>query len=585
MAAERMEKILEEVGEEIAGSRGLIYLATVSRVLPETLRDTDLCDVKVLTRKQVAEFFLDALNNPAGNPLGGRPPRRQSVVEKLVVFKESHNDGDAHFHVAARLLTARAFAPAKRALRQRHRLPSHWSCSHTHWWSAVRYGVMPSPRKPEEDKNPFIWPPDKRLDLFAEAQEPYTARAWKARREEKDKKAAVAEKPQKFSKSDLTSVILSEGLRTRASVIAYAKRAGTSAMQAYVDKNIRKLDEFVEDALEWGKAEETEQLEKETDWALVCRTAASECPAGDACEHRQVAAEFFQQNSASFGRKDLALALRAILVGGPSKQTRVPLLVGTTNTGKSTVVLPFDALFGYGKVLHKPAPKSSFALRNISKGKRFIFWGDYRPVEYACLPNQPVSVDTFLSLFQGQWLEVAASQSFHDGNMDCRWTRGAVMTAKLDGLWKPCPERGVSAEDVEHMQQRVHVFFCAGRMSKEQMKKVEPCACCMAKWIVDGSAFGDAVAALQPMPPARALGADAAPGPDTLAGGAAQVEGFFELAQSKQIPDEVAKRLEREVADLGAASVGELSSSDWQSLASWPALRPLQQRRLLACVR
>eukprot|EP00974_Lingulodinium_polyedra_P046933 4500439-Lingulodinium_polyedra.AAC.1 len=64
---------------------------------------------------------------------------------------------------------------------------------------------------------------------------------------------------------------------------------------------------------------------------------------------------------------------------------------------------PLDQLFGPTHVLHKPALGSNFGLRNITK-QRFIFWGDYRPMEYAHERTVPVSL--FLSLFIGQHTEI-----------------------------------------------------------------------------------------------------------------------------------------------------------------------------------
>ena len=96
-----------------------------------------------------------------------------------------------------------------------------------------------------------------------------------------------------------------------------------------------------------------------------------------------------------------------------------PLIVGPSNTGKSTLLLPLDDLFGKKHVFHKPALRSKFALRNIMRDKRFLFWDDYRPVEYA---QSTVEVSTLLSLFTGHPFEVQVSQSFNDGNPDfeCR---------------------------------------------------------------------------------------------------------------------------------------------------------------------
>ena len=45
------------------------------------------------------------------------------------------------------------------------------------------------------------------------------------------------------------------------------------------------------------------------------------------------------------------------------------------------------------------------------------------------------------------------SQAHHDGIPDFRWTRGAALTAPLDGLWDVVAP--VTHEDVRHMQSRV----------------------------------------------------------------------------------------------------------------------------------
>ena len=102
----------------------------------------------------------------------------------------------------------------------------------------------------------------------------------------------------------------------------------------------------------------------------------------------------------------------------------------------------------------KPALGSTFALRNIAKGKRYIFWDDYRPVEFAHKDTVPVA--TFLSLFIGKHTEVQVSQSFSDGNFDVNWQRGVVFTAKEEGRWEPSAR--VSAEDVRHLRNRVEEF-------------------------------------------------------------------------------------------------------------------------------
>ena len=65
----------------------------------------------------------------------------------------------------------------------------------------------------------------------------------------------------------------------------------------------------------------------------------------------------------------MAAALCNITVAGPSKTTND---LGPTNSGKS-LVLPFDDVFGFANVFHKPA-LNSFAFRNILKQNGFLFW-------------------------------------------------------------------------------------------------------------------------------------------------------------------------------------------------------------------
>ena len=72
-----------------------------------------------------------------------------------------------------------------------------------------------------------------------------------------------------------------------------------------------------------------------------------------------------------------------------------------------------------------------------------------------------------LKLFGGQFLEVQVSQSFHDGNLDCRWRRGVAITSKLKGLWDP---RGpVSQEDISHLQNRVEQFTVSAKLQRKDL--------------------------------------------------------------------------------------------------------------------
>ena len=143
--------------------------------------------------------------------------------------------------------------PAK-ALRDREHIASHWSTSHTQWWSALRYLVHPSLKKEVVDTQPFVWTCDSRqLDLYAESQEPYQATMWKRRREEHELSVSAGHaKKAKFTKLDLTSVILSKNLTTKNLLLEYAQEFGSAGMQLFVHQNQKRMKEILEEAQEWG---------------------------------------------------------------------------------------------------------------------------------------------------------------------------------------------------------------------------------------------------------------------------------------------------------------------------------------------
>ena len=56
--------------------------------------------------------------------------------------------------------------------------------------------------------------------------------------------------------------------------------------------------------------------------------------------------------------------------------------------------------------------------------------------------------------------------------------------------------------------------------------------------------------------------------------------GFREFAIAAKLPLDVSQTLLRNLVDIGALGVEELTSADWQSLPSWRDLRMLQKRHL-----
>ena len=368
-----------ELGPEVAGVGGgrirqTVYLITFARVLQATMvANPNLKDPSGLSARTILNVVRNAIDNPLLGPGNGRPPNRQeSPIQKMVVFRERHQDGSFHFHVGVLLTVALGFITAKRALLMRHGLLSHWSSTHSEWWSVVRYGYMPNPpKKPKAalDPAPLKWA--KRgvpFDLHEDSQEPYNAKSWRTRHEKREVEAADEGKACKFSRMDLQSVILSKGLKTKEAVVTYASMHGSASMKAYVKQVQRKLQEHIDDAEEWIAAPAVFAAQSLSEWDILCRAAEEACPHGDQCIYAQAAKEFFRAHAASLSQNALAANLRGVIMSGPSKDVRVPFLIGTTNTGKSTLVESFDALFGEAAVFHLPAiTDTKYALRNWLK--------------------------------------------------------------------------------------------------------------------------------------------------------------------------------------------------------------------------
>jgi hypothetical protein len=566
-------------------ARAYVYLITFAGVLEGTALQADmpLKSLDGVTREALRDAVFDAVAHPVYDVSGGRPALEPLAAVKMAVFKEE----PLHFHVAIRLSRRACFLPLKLALRRRSGFASHWSGTHSLFWSAVRYGVFTTERKPKVDEQPLTWSVDGQpLDLYEESQEPFSALGVRRRREVAETRAAAvavcapfhkkAKTADRFGKMDFTALVIERQLGTPSAVMQYVQTKGSLAMQAFVSKHQRRLKELLQEAKEWEGAGATAEGEKETDWALIQRlaTASCSCSPGKDCAWRDAAVAFFARNSSSIDEGHLAQCLAKIICEGPSKTARVPLLVGPSNSAKSTIFDPIDEVFGPENVQHKPDLGSNMPLVNITKAhKRFMYLDEFQCVEYAAVPARKptIPVTTMLKLLGGQYLEVQVSQSFHDGNLDCRWRRGVAITSKAKGLWEP---RGpVTAEDIVHLQNRVEQFTAVVQVSKTELKTIVPCKVSFCKWLASASrAFAERVV---PQPLAVQIADASTPGGST-------VIGFSELMQAASIPAEPAQRLHGDAVALGAISVQELTLDDWSGFPSWLLLKPLHKRRLLS---
>ena len=105
---------VSELGDECCPNKAKrhVYLVTFSRILPGSLAAEQLADVSVWTRVDLADAVLASFNKPTAV---SDAASSDGIVEKLVVFRETHADGEFHFHVAVRLFRQSRFAAVKKA--------------------------------------------------------------------------------------------------------------------------------------------------------------------------------------------------------------------------------------------------------------------------------------------------------------------------------------------------------------------------------------------------------------------------------------------------------------------------------------
>ena len=416
-AAPAEEAVVPEwFGEADAEKQNRVFLVTAAKLVNESdhleaagdSKPPPLRDPATITKLEFRKALQDSIENPMyDRARGGRPPSRSLELDVYMGVKEGIL-GQQHHHAAVKLHDAhQRFLPFKLAMRWRHGIATHWSTSHSQLWSAVRYLHCTTEHKKVVDRQPELWTrDDRRLNLHDESQEPFQAAAWTARRETKMSEP-FAKKPKRdaFNKLDFSALVLQHRLLTPNAVLEYMQEKGSKAMQLWIHCRQRKLKEFIQEALDLERAKLAAALERETQWALVERLSKGVCNCGqDGCLWWSLALEFFEKNTL-IDRERLAAALRKVIHMGPCKEARVPTIVGKPNCAKSTLLDPVRNVFGEKHVMSKPklgAPNgalSKLAKENIA----FLYWDDYRPVDYAALPrdNPTVPALDFLALFCG----------------------------------------------------------------------------------------------------------------------------------------------------------------------------------------
>lgn len=369
-----------------------VYLVTLPH--PKQTHSADgipLAAPGAFSKQQILERFLACLREPARSdgrhlaaPGPGVPVLRTGVWREL---HKQHADGStvrAHDHLPILAQKQFRYLPVKRALLQRFGLASHWSCSHTGYWSAVRYLARPSPKKPLRglDGTPVLWAASGMHPPVDECcHEPLTAAALRKRRLDADNEAAeLGKRVPKITELDVWPIVVQHGFRNTADdehahleLIAFAKTHCSDAMHRFLFKHRQRLPALIDDIWRWETVEET--LAKARMARLRLLEEAAQTPCRCQGEWRSTVTDAFTKNNIAV--EDVCRDVYSALDEGRAERTPVIVFSGARGgEGKSFYFKPLYTCFGFEYLFTTPQ-KGNFPLLDLP-GKKAVFLDDWR---------------------------------------------------------------------------------------------------------------------------------------------------------------------------------------------------------------
>ena len=373
--------------EGAGGTKKQIYLVTLPH--PRLVGDSGWRCTTTMSHEEVLRMFSDSVRHPAYVDAASAFRNETTVqAEKMVVFKEMHEPDEhgtshPHFHIALQLSNPRGFATFKRALALHHRVASHWSCSHTGYWSAVRYGFFPTARKPQDalDPQPLVWCREgEHPTLFDCSQEPLTAAALRKRRENKVLGASAASKPEpRAGELDIYAVIVQHGFRNtdenpwaHKQLIEHLQRHGSPKVVELAWKMRHRLKQFIDDVWLWEEVGKDMKFLTLPRWDVLLHAFHSQCVCGGSW--RECAEWALQANG--IDAKEICTYLCHSLREGRSETAPVVTLMGRGGgEGKSFLLSPLPFMFGRQYTQRSPQP-GNFPLLGLDE-KRIAVLDDW----------------------------------------------------------------------------------------------------------------------------------------------------------------------------------------------------------------
>ena len=442
-----------------------------------------------LNRQGILEKLFEACAAPC--PLNPHNPPQPVSLERAAVFRELHKpdaQGDihTHYHIVVKGTSCFRFVGVKTALQRKFGLASHWSCTHTGYWSPIKYCAVPSPSKPRAalDPQPLLWSregPHPPLHLVC--HEPQTASAMRAKRQRVEDHAAENSKAEpRANEYDLWPIVVESGIRNTPEdrnahlrFIQYVKAHCSTAVCSFVFRNRARLPSLIDDIWRWETIDDVVVAANATLSQTLVAAMSQPCVCGGA---------WWRFASYSLGANGvdvsgLCKAVMHALSHGRSPTSPVITLAGLMGgEGKSFFFNCLHSVFGGENVFHTPQ-HPTFPLYGLDHAK-LVYLDDFRflestvPMATQCLwfGGSPVPVA------KPQNAPGAASQDIYRGRAPIFIT---TSLADIDAL----VEAGDG--DASMLLRRLFVVRFTTRVVKP-VHHIPECAACFARFITTYSA-------------------------------------------------------------------------------------------------
>ena len=333
----------------------------------------------VYSREDIEKMFIDAAARPVYEDSRNQHHRGSVDLASMVIFLELHklvpgaSRRKPHYHVALQGKRSFRFLPMKRAIRARYGLETNWSCTHDGYWSAVRYGAVPSPGKPQNelDPAPRLWAKcGKHKPLKDVVKEPMTVAAIEARSYDRLMKASGEGKAEpRPTEMDLYAAIVSGNFKNTPDdqhawkrLISHLKDTSTS-LYSYAFKMRARLRGLIDDVWSWELVGDDLAVVSMSRIARLQHAASQPCECGGKwAEHAE---RIFYNNNLS--PADFFTDVHRSLFRGRGPSTKVLVLTGRYGgEGKSFLYAPLRKVYGEENIQESPQP-GNFALLGLEE--------------------------------------------------------------------------------------------------------------------------------------------------------------------------------------------------------------------------